>query len=317
MITEFSPNPEGPVLAIGGATLDIVGSPTDNLELGVSNPSQIRTSYGGVARNLSENLARLGHPVTLLSVVGDDDVGEDLLEQAGEAGVDVSAVITSSKAPTGTYMAVVDENGKLQVALDDMRGISALTPEYIQAHVQLFKGASMLFIDANLSKASLRKAISLARRARIPICADPTAASLAHRFLQHLTKLNLFTPDSNEVSVLCDREIDPSDQEQALDAAKWLINQGVDIAIITRAQFGVCYATSETSGHIPSIRTKIVDPTGGGDAFTAAVVFGLLNEIPLDDAIRLGVSAATLTLHYAGAVVPDLSLEKLYDQLVI
>jgi pseudouridine kinase len=43
----------------------------------------------------------------------------------------------------------------------------------------------------------------------------------------------------------------------------------------------------------------------------------LLNDVPLDDAVRLGVSAATLTLRYSGAVVPDLSLEKLYDQLVI
>jgi pseudouridine kinase len=75
--------------------------------------------------------------------------------------------------------------------------------------------------------------------------------------------------------------------------------------------------TSQTSGNLPAIRTEIVDPTGGGDALTAAVLFGLLNDVPLDDAIRIGVSAATLTLRYPGAVVPDLTLEKLYDELVI
>ena len=66
-----------------------------------------------------------------------------------------------------------------------------------------------------------------------------------------------------------------------------------------------------------AIRTEIVDPTGAGDALTAAVIFSMLNQIPLDDAVRLGVSAASLTLRHRGAVVPDLSLEKLYDQLVI
>jgi pseudouridine kinase len=96
-----------------------------------------------------------------------------------------------------------------------------------------------------------------------------------------------------------------------------MVSMGVEIAIITLAQFGVCYATSETNGFVPAIRTEIVDPTGGGDALTAAVMFGLLNEMPLDDAIRLGVSAATLALRSPGAVVPDLTLEKLYDQLVI
>ena len=53
----------------------------------------------------------------------------------------------------------------------------------------------------------------------------------------------------------------------------------------------------------------------GGDALSAAVIFALLNEIPLDEAIRLGVSAATLTLRSTGTVSAQLSLERLYDEL--
>jgi len=60
-----------------------------------------------------------------------------------------------------------------------------------------------------------------------------------------------------------------------------------------------------------------VDRTGAGDALTAGVVFGLLNDFPIDEAVRLGVSAATLTLQCKETVCPDLSLERLYDQLVI
>ena len=50
---------------------------------------------------------------------------------------------------------------------------------------------------------------------------------------------------------------------------------------------------------------------------TAAVLFGLVNEMDLDEAIRLGVSAASLTLRHSGTVYPQLTLEKLYEQLVI
>jgi pseudouridine kinase len=132
-----------------------------------------------------------------------------------------------------------------------------------------------------------------------------------------LSSLHLITPNSFESAVFCDWTFDPSNRSQALEAAKHLVSQGVDIAIITLAEFGVCYATSETSGHIPAIGTEILDPTGAGDALTAAVIFALLNDIPLDDAVRLGVSAASLTLRHQGAVIADLSLEKLYDQLVI
>lgn len=313
----FSSSPESPVLVIGAAGVDIVGSLKGEPRMGTSNPSRIRTSYGGVARNVAENLARLGHKVRLITAVGDDQAGEGLLRQVSLAGVDVGAALVSPDHPTGTYLAAVNSKGELQFALDDMRAIATLSPTYLQSHYNLFKEASMLFVDANLSKDSLRKAISLARRARITICADPASAALASRLRPHLSRLYMVVPNSAEAGILCERAVNAAKRRSSLEAAKCLVSQGVEIAIITLAQFGVCYATSETSGYIPAIRTEIIDPTGGGDALTAAVIFGLLNEIPLDEAVRLGVSAATLTLRYPGAVVPNLTLEELYDQLVI
>lgn len=302
---------------IGAAGVDIVGRLRGEFYLGASNPSNIRSTFGGVARNVAENLARLGQPVRLITAVGRDAAGELLLAQAVEAGVDVSYSQETDEYPSGVYLAAVNSRGEMQMALDDMRAITAITPEYLDEHAALFKEASCLFVDANLSQRALVRAVSLARRAGIPVCADPTTAVLARRLRPHLKRLTLVTPNSAEASVLCDRPVDPGHEEQVLEAAKCLVSQGVMIAILTLAEYGVCYATSQTSGKLPAIRTEIADPTGGGDALTAAVLFGLLNDIPLDDAIRLGVSAATLTLQYPGAVVPDLTLEKLYDQLVI
>jgi pseudouridine kinase len=313
----FSSSPESPVLVVGAAGIDIVGSLKGELHMGTSNPSRIRSSFGGVARNVSENLARLGQPVILLTAVGEDEIGDQLLKEAAIAGVDVSAALRTTDKPSGTYLAVVDSKGELQFALDDMRTVSALSPGYLQSNYHLFKEASALFLDANLTKETLRKAVSLAQRARIPICADPTSIALAGKLRPYLSKMDLIVPNCNEAGILCERTIDASKRRQTLEAAKCLVNQGVELAIITLAQYGVCYATSQTSGHVPAIRTEIIDPTGGGDSLTAAVIFALLNEIPLDDAIRLGVSAATYTLCYEGAVVPDLTLEKLYDRLII
>jgi pseudouridine kinase len=127
----------------------------------------------------------------------------------------------------------------------------------------------------------------------------------------------MITPNASEAGMLCGMTVEPSRRRAVLEVAKRLVASGVEISIITLGKHGVCYATSELSGFVPAIRTGIIDPTGGGDALTAAVIFGLLNDMPLDEAIRLGVSAAALTLGYPGAVVPDLTLEKLYDALVI
>jgi pseudouridine kinase len=60
-----------------------------------------------------------------------------------------------------------------------------------------------------------------------------------------------------------------------------------------------------------------VDPTGAGDALTAGVIFGLLNDLEPVEAVRLGLSAATLTLRCTDTVCSDLSLERLYSQLVV
>ncbi len=314
---EFSPFPDRPVLVIGAAGVDMVGRLRGELLLGTSNPAQIRTSLGGVSRNVAENLARLGHPVRLITAVGQDHAGDQLLQYTAAAGVDVSAVLRLEDRPTGTYLATIGARGDLQVALDDMRAVAALSPTMLDERERLFAEASVLFVDGNLSHPTLSHAFALARRFNLPICADPASALLAPRLRRYLRRLSLVTPNLTESAILCGHETPIPSAWIGIEAAKCLVSQGVGLAIITLAEAGVCYATSDTSGQIPAIRTEVADPTGGGDALTATVLFALLNDIPLDDAIRLGVSAAALTLRYPGAVDPDLSLERLYDELVI
>ena len=313
----FRLNPELPVLVIGAAGVDIVGLVRGELQARTSSPATIRTSFGGVARNVAENLARLGQAVNLVSVVGQDHNGDQMLENARQAGVNVDAVLRSASLPTGTYLAVVNSEGEMQYGLDDMRVVGAMTPEYINAIEDKFDRAALVFLDANLPKDTLRRVMSIARRKQLPVVADPTSQALAEKLYRYVPRLQMVVPNCREAEVLCDRHISPSSRREALAAAKYLVAQGVEIAIIGLAAFGVCYATSQTSGHVPALRTPVVDPTGAGDALTATVLFGLLNDIPIDDAVRLGVTAASLTLRYRGSVVPDLSLENLYDQLVM
>jgi pseudouridine kinase len=315
MILDSIPDPDAPVLVIGSAGVDVVGQLGEDLKSGTSTPAQIRFSFGGVGRNVAENLARLGQPVRLVTTVGGGYFGDQLLHQITVAGVDVTLNIRT-KEPTGSYIAILS-GGEKKFALDDMRGISELTPSFLRDNYHLFKESSVLFLDANLPEATLKTAFYQARRARLPVIADPTSTTLAMRLNPYLSQLEMITPNSSEAAVFCNQDFDDADKNQAFEAAKYLVSQGVGLSIITLAEFGVVYATSETSGSIPAIRTEIEDPTGSGDALTATVIFALLNHIPLDDAVRLGVSAASLTLRHHGAVLPDLSLEKLYNQLVI
>ena len=244
-----------PVLVIGAAGWDMVGRIKSDLIPHTSNPAQIRLSYGGAARNVAENLLRLGTQVTILTVVGDDTSGARLIEAIAEAGANVEAVQRSSEYPTGSYLAVVNANGKLEYGLDDMRIISELSPKYIHAHEELFEQACLLFIDTNLSKEALRTIMSVARRVKLPICADPTSELLAAKLIPYLPRLRLVVPNGGEASILCNRKSGPTTRKEAIEAAKYLVGKGVEIAIVTMAELGVCYATSETSGYVPPVRT--------------------------------------------------------------
>jgi pseudouridine kinase len=155
----------------------------------------------------------------------------------------------------------------------------------------------------------------LAHKYKVPVCADPTSGPLAARLKPYLRQIRLLAPNNIEAGILTGHHFEADNRDAALEAARTLVNLGVEMAFVTMAEYGLCYATSETNGHIAAIHTSVGDPTGAGDALSAAIIYALMNEIAIDDAARLGVSAASLALRYPGTVYPDLSLQKLYDEL--
>jgi pseudouridine kinase len=265
-----------------------------------------------VGRNIAENLARLGERVVLLSAVGDDGSAQRILQQATECGIDASHVLVSAAERTAAYLAVRDEHGRPLMSIDDMSiNRQLITPAFIYRRRALFRDARLIVLDANLARKTLKTIFGLTRRYGVPVCADPTTASLAPRLCPHLPDLTLVTPNAAEAQALCDVQV--TGRESALVAAQKLVGYGVRIAIVTLGATGLVYATSQESGHVPAIEAEIVDFTGAGDALTAAVVFGLLNDFPIDEAVRLGTSAAALTLQSRETVCPELSLDRLYD----
>ena len=92
---------------------------------------------------------------------------------------------------------------------------------------------------------------------------------------------------------------------------------GVDLAIITLGADGIYYATSEESGRVPAFPVEVVDAIGAGDALTAAVAYGLMEGVSPGEAVRLGMAAAAQTVSYPDTVCPHLTLESLYELLVM
>jgi pseudouridine kinase len=154
----------------------------------------------------------------------------------------------------------------------------------------------------------------LAKKYGCPVCVDPTSAVLAPRLIPHLSEILLMTPNASEAEALTGLDLRQTD---AHTLAAALVSSGVEVAIITLSEMGLYYVTSDESGRVPALRRDIVDLTGAGAALAGGVIFGLLNGFEIGEAMRLGVSAAALTIQVPETVYPDLSLDRLYDELVI
>ena len=303
------------VVVVGTACLDVKGRPHGEIVAGTSNPGMVRISVGGCARNIAENLARLGLDTALLSVVCQDDFGRTIIRRTERAGVNTDHMLITCERHSASYIALLGAQGHLLVGVDDTEAISALTPGYIHDHAELLTAARMVAIDASLPTATGEALLEVCRAAQVPVVLDPVAYAPSLRYRDLIGAFYMVTPNAVEAQALTGMPI--SDVGQGIRAAKHLIATGVEIAIITMAQAGLVYATSDLSGHVPAIEVEVLDQTGAGDALTGAVIYALLNDIPGDEAVRLGVSAATLTLKSSETVCQDLSLESLYAQLVI
>lgn len=305
------------ILMVGATLLDVKGKPIDGLEPGTSNPGKIRSTRGGTARNVAENLARLGAEVILISAIGDDDIGRQLLEQTAEAGVDVEEICVQPGLHTGSYMAILEVDGTLSVALDDARVMECITGQYLYQRRRLFRDAQMVMFDGSLSPEAMATILKLARRYEIPVAADPSSARLADKLRPILPALRLVVPNEVEAATLCGLDYLGHDPDASLGAARQLVRRGVDIGVVTLADFGLAYATSDENGYIPPRYSEMVDSTGTGDSVTAAILFGMSNGLPVTECMRLGAAAAGLTLQTNHTVVPDLSLDMLYDHLIV
>ncbi len=313
-MAEGTPN-QPYVLVVGAAGIDSKGKALAPFTLGSSIPGMIRVSVGGVARNVAENLARLGIEAVLLSAIGPGGSGKRIRANAAEAGINTDYVIVSADYHTSAYIALLDERGSLVMSVDDMEILTLLTPQVINRRRGLIKNAAMVVFDANLPEATIDSLVKVANRYGVRLCADPTSNILTSRLKPHLPNLFMIVPNVFEAEILSGKSI--KHENEAITVARALVNAGVKVVIITLAEAGVVYASARASGHIPAIATEIFDPSGAGDALTAAVVFGLLNNIPLDESVRLGASAAALTLACSDTVRTDLSLDLLYDNLLI
>jgi hypothetical protein len=130
----------------------VLGGP---LIAGTSNPGTVTSDFGGVARNVAENLVRLGRGVRMVSRVGDDETGRAVVGHLAGLGVDTAAITVSQRA-TASYTAILQQDGELVLGLADMGIYDEITPALLEPALPQLLECELWFVDANLPADTLR-----------------------------------------------------------------------------------------------------------------------------------------------------------------
>lgn len=292
------------ILAVGAANMDITCATAHKLVARDSNPGRIRCAPGGVARNVAENLARLGNDVRLLSAVGDDRHGRDLLRNTRSAGVDVGACWVIAGEATSTYVSLHGPDGEMAVAVNDMSILERITPERLESHAERLHHAAALLLECNLSEAALQWLLAHARGT--PVFVDTVSAFKCPRLLPWLHQVHTLKANRLEAQALWGR---PLRTDAAIKAAAcWLHAQGVQQVVLSLGERGVYWSTQGgDSGWQAPVPVPVVNATGAGDALMAGLVHDYLQGAPLQRAVRFAIGCAALTLTAAHANHPGLS----------
>jgi pseudouridine kinase len=306
-----------PVVLIGSACFDIRGRVRDCFAPARVNAGRVRIAPGGTARNIAENLARLDVPVRLLTAVGDDEQGRLLVQHARSRGItlDDDELIVDPARPSGSFLALLGDDGTLIGAIDDTSVMRAITPRDIHHWHRTIRDAALVVADATLRPQTIATIVRLCRRYGVGLCLEPVSPALAPRIAPFLPDITLVTPNMAEAAVLTGLPV--TNRDEALYAALALQGRGANTAIITMSGAGVVYVSADLSGHIPAVATDVVDAAGAGDALTAGVIFGLLHDFALDESVKLGTAMASLTMLVTETVHPELSLERAYAHLEV
>jgi pseudouridine kinase len=294
------------VTVIGGANIDIHGSTRSRLRDRDSNPGTVHMSAGGVARNVAENLARLGIDCRLISAVGQDHHGQMLMRYCVDAGINVQYVHEIPAVATSSYLAILDETGDLCVAVNDMRIVDELTPNRFEAQKAMLEQSSLLVADCNLPPASLGWLAD--NFPGQPIFVDTVSAAKAVRIKPHLHAIHTLKSSAMEVAALLG--LDARTQSDLRAAARQLHAEGVQRVFITRGESGVFYSTNNAQGvaKLPAVTHDIVSTGGAGDAFLAGLSYAWLQGWELRQSLQFALTAADITLSSPASNNPMLSL---------
>ncbi|MBN3490467.1 hypothetical protein JV173_02950 [Acholeplasma equirhinis] len=277
------------IVVIGATTIDFLANMHQSHTMYDSNPGFIYKSWGGVARNIAENLARLDLNPTLITVLGEDS--RDFLNMSRDINL---KVLYQNVPQTASYIAIHDETGSLVTAVSSMEQLSKLTPQLIKKHHDIIYAADIVVLDANIPEKTLDYIMTAYQK---PFYVDLVSSAKAHKFIPYLNKIHTI-----KINIIEGKKITMF--EDPIQIGQILINKGIKNVYLTMGKLGAYHFSDEvTNFYHKSYEGRMINDTGCGDAFFSGVIYAEINKL---DPLKTGTIMSHFTLQSRDSVYKKL-----------
>ncbi|ASB87127.1 sugar kinase [Bacillus sonorensis] len=284
--------------------------------------SSFSKALAGAETNVAVGLARLGFRVGWMSKVGDDSLGTFILNELKKERVDISEVKRTAGRQTGILLKSKVESGDPDVTYY-RKGSAASTMgvhDYPGDYFKQAKHMHMTGIPPALSKNMkefVHHAVDHMKKQGKTISFDPNLRfqlwpdeqTMIHTINEIAARADWFLPGINEGKLL-------TGLDAPEDIAEFYLNRGVGLIVVKLGKEGAYFRTAEKTGYIPGYAVdRVVDTVGAGDGFAVGIISGLLDRLPLEEAVQRANAIGALAVMAPGDMDGLPSREKLTEFL--
>lgn len=291
---------EAVILVVGSINMDLVVRGPHMPDPGETVlGSSFRTFPGGKGANQAVGIARLGGKCRMIGKVGKDAFGEQLLAGLRTEGVDCDAIEATEDTSTGVAMIIVDASGENAIVVASGANYRVTPDDNIIPNEQLFEEADVVLLQLELPLPAIRASIEQARRHNCRVILDPAPAPKV--MPSRLCEVDIITPNTVECEIITGKTAgleERIDNGIALD----LIDLGAKAAVLKLGPRGSMVVTADGQFYsAQAYKVPVLDTTGAGDAFTAALAVSVARGENLQHAARFACAAGSLACTKFGA----------------
>jgi sugar/nucleoside kinase (ribokinase family) len=290
------------VACLGVHIVDVLARPVAEPPLagGRHVVEDVRITAAGTAAGTSVDLAKLGAEAVVLGAIGDDDLGDLLVQMLGRHGVDTTRLVRKQGDQTSVSILLIGGDGERQVVVRLPGANSHLSLDDVdfdaiaEADLLHVGGADVL---GRFAGDPLLEVMRFARSRGVTTSLDvlgPCDERIAERLTPALREAHYFLPNADQLAGM-------TGCRAPAEAAAALRRLGVGCVVATLGAEGSLVSSDRGEAFLPAFDVPVVDTTGCGDAFAAGFIVGVLSGWSEESAAGLGTAAAAQVVQGLGS----------------